>query len=392
MKDIFKKRLDAIDWEFPDYVSTSYSNDINSLHWYPATFVPQIPSILIQMFSKEGDILLEPFLGSGTTIIEAIKLGRKPIGIDLNPYSIAISKAKLEAIAIIDEKWAERERQKLTEVLSMQIDIKEVILKYNINEEVYKWFEEETLKELISIYEYIVSDRDVYSDIRKIIFSSILNKCCSQRDHYTYIIDRCFPKEFKRVDAISKYKTQLENINNSACFFQEQYYRIHKKQFELSSVELINGNSTNLNWLADSSIDIIVTSPPYLGVTDYIRSYYLTGLFFPETKLNDLILEETGARRKRYKKTAFEDYLRDMTQVFKELNRVLKPEKYLCLVIGQSSGRVAKDNLIDIFLNLLTEDLGFELIFKKARKIKFRRIQVAGIGHEWIIVLKSKKK
>jgi len=389
MNNIFE-RLNEIDWDFSDYISSSYSNDINSIHWYPASFVPQIPAILAQVLSEEGDVILDPFVGSGTSLIETIKLNRKAIGVDLNPNAIEISRAKVKSIMYADNAWGKMEVDNINN-LSISKNTSELIGKNFIDNEVIKWFEPQTLKELITIHEYILNTKDELIDIRKIIFSSILNKCCSQRDHYTYITDRCYPKELIYINAISKYKIQVEDVVKSANFFREQYFRLYSKPFNDTNILLKNSNSKDLRYLEDSSVDLIITSPPYLGVNDYIRASRLTSLFFPIENLDFLLNDEIGARRKRHRKSIFVDYINEMKSVFYELNRVLKPNKYFCLIIGQSSGKVTKENLINILIEVLTKELDFELLFKKPRKFKFRRIQVTGIGSEWIIVLKSKK-
>ena len=64
-----------INWDFADFSSRNFKSDINNLHWYPAVFVPQIPDSLMQTLSQEGDNVIDPFCGSGVTLVEAAKLG-----------------------------------------------------------------------------------------------------------------------------------------------------------------------------------------------------------------------------------------------------------------------------------------------------------------------------
>jgi len=61
-----------------------------------ATFPPELPEICIKAGSKEGDTILDPFVGTGTTCIEAKKLKRKYIGIDINPEYIKITKERIK--------------------------------------------------------------------------------------------------------------------------------------------------------------------------------------------------------------------------------------------------------------------------------------------------------
>ncbi|RZV19934.1 DNA methyltransferase [Aliarcobacter butzleri] len=55
---------------------------------YHGNFIPQIPNQLINRYTKKGDVIFEPFMGSGTTLFECEKLNRKYIGFDINPLML----------------------------------------------------------------------------------------------------------------------------------------------------------------------------------------------------------------------------------------------------------------------------------------------------------------
>ena len=84
-------RLESIDWDFAgDRCASAFAG----VHWHPCRFVAQIPAALIGLLSKPGDVVLDPFVGSGTTLVEARRLGRRPIGIDINPISILLCRSE----------------------------------------------------------------------------------------------------------------------------------------------------------------------------------------------------------------------------------------------------------------------------------------------------------
>jgi len=384
------RALKQVDWNFADYYgSRQFPADINSLHWYPAIFVPQIPAILIQILSDEGDLVLDPFAGAGSTLIEASRLRRRFLGVDLNPYAVNIAQAKLLAISRTDEAWYESEKRNIRQ-LSPVADPKRLCDDEGIDHEVFEWFEEKTLSELLAIRRYIIQRKGSDCNlVRQVIFSSILNKCCSQRDHYTYVTDKCFPKTMIYRPAKQYFTEQLELTCAATIEAKRQFQRVHGCEWVPLQDGIIEcADARHLRWITDHSIDLVVTSPPYLGVNDYVRSMRLTWLFFPEDGTEMAIREEIGARRKRQRKKAYEEYFRDMEAAFMEIARVLKPTGYLALVMGQGRGRVNKNDVTAELITILRERHKFQILFESHRRIKFRRIQVPGVGTEKVIVLR----
>jgi len=224
--------------------------------------------------------------------------------------------------------------------------------------------------------------------LKKVLFSSILQKCCSQKDHYTYVTDGCLPKEFQYVNAIDHFINQAKLIASAAENFRKQFEMTHGVKWHSMEGIISVGDSRSQNFLKDNSVDMVVTSPPYLGVNDYVRSLRLTWLFFHEKGTETAIKNEIGARRKRSRKNAYEEYIHDMDEIFSEIYRVLKPSGFLCLIVGQGKGKVSKKkDVINELLQMLNKNHEFNVEMRISRKIKFRRIQVPGIGKEEIIIL-----
>ena len=92
--------LNEIDWDSFD--KTHDQDSLGILHWYPATFISNIPSNLIELFSSEGDLVWDPFCGSGCAGVEAIKRNRNFVGNDINYIACKISRAKLTLIARLE--------------------------------------------------------------------------------------------------------------------------------------------------------------------------------------------------------------------------------------------------------------------------------------------------
>src|SRR5918912_834292 len=84
--------LDSINWNFSTPFSVGRSGmslfDCRKHHWYPATFIPEMPYTLIEVLSKQGDVIYDPFSGIGTTVFQGLLLGRKPYATELGKVSV----------------------------------------------------------------------------------------------------------------------------------------------------------------------------------------------------------------------------------------------------------------------------------------------------------------
>ena len=87
-----KKQFNKINFVLDKYKDKTYLT--HNFHSFPAKFVPQIPKTVIEKFTKPKDLVLDPFCGSGTTLVEANLAGRDSIGLDTNPLAVLISKCK----------------------------------------------------------------------------------------------------------------------------------------------------------------------------------------------------------------------------------------------------------------------------------------------------------
>jgi len=74
----------------------------HNFYRYPARFSPLFAGEIISKFSREGDVILDAFMGGGTTIVEAIANGRKAIGFDINPIAYLVTKVKTTPLSVND--------------------------------------------------------------------------------------------------------------------------------------------------------------------------------------------------------------------------------------------------------------------------------------------------
>ena len=86
-------------WSFKEVKRSETNYITHGYHRYPAKFIPQIVSRLISDFTSEGELILDPFGGCGTTLVEAKTLGRKSVGFDINPVAKLITETKITPLS-----------------------------------------------------------------------------------------------------------------------------------------------------------------------------------------------------------------------------------------------------------------------------------------------------
>src|SRR5437660_502917 len=92
-----RSKLSSVQWDFPARVAHS---DIEGLHPYPAKFVAELPRALLNVLPiPTGAAVLDPFCGSGTTLVECQRCGVPSFGIDLNPIACLMARVKTAPVA-----------------------------------------------------------------------------------------------------------------------------------------------------------------------------------------------------------------------------------------------------------------------------------------------------
>ena len=385
MMDVIR-HLEAIDWNFKRCRPTGIYN----IHWFPGSYIPQIPSLLIAHLTEKDAVVLDPFFGSGTTLVESARLGRIAMGSDLNPLAYLITKVKMTYIEI----------SKLNHLLESAEDFLKDSSKTGVNIPDFPnrdyWFHPDTLAELTKIYGFInFVDCGDLRDLLLVCLSAILARCCTQRDHYTYIADNMFPKittNITYVNAISVFNDQLRKTIRSLSIYYADIERqgLNPRNI-LSKASLHIRDAKHIDYAPDQHIDIIVTSPPYANVSDYTTGNRLSFYCLPFSDFVGVKNQEIGARWKRFRKNAVSDYITEMRSVFREFHRVLKPGGYLCCVFGQSSSIPAEISIKERFCQLLVDELGFRLLSDKIeRVITGKRIRaVRGVNTEHVTIFQK---
>ncbi|TLD40223.1 MAG: putative modification methylase [Candidatus Jettenia ecosi] len=370
--------LKKVEWSFQNDKTSYLSHDI---HPYPAKFIPQIPRNLITRLSLRGEVVWDPFGGSGTTALETILLGRRAISSDVNPLSEIIGRAKTLTMTKEEEDNVENLIAELAILSNDPISIRETLNRHRMSFSVYvplipnieKWFHRNAIEELAYLRWRIESlDCKKTKTLAKASFSKSILKASFQDEETRYARRS---REVEEGEVISLFAGNLASALKKVRSLSSllQFREANFKTLDLR--EGIVGLADNA--IAQNSIDLIVASPPYPNCNDY-HLYHRFRLFWLGYDPRDFGKREIGSHlRHQRETTAFSSYLDEMTLALKNMKQALRPGRYAALVLGdavfhgeiyETASDVAK----------LAEKIGFEYVGTVQRTVhKTKRSFVA---------------
>lgn len=400
--------------------STSYIT--HGIHPYTAKLIPHIPRYFIEKYTQKDDVILDPFCGSGTTLLEARLLGRNAIGLDINPLATLISEVKTSSLDIDELNLAIRSVKEEMKNGDGKITVKFPNIDY--------WFYRKAQNELTKIKFNVGNLNGRFSDsIYKFLlvcFSSIIRK--------SSYADPRMAKTYKSKRVIEKIKngwvpTPLQYFEDTLDKNFERIKLFSKHLNENNNyVRVFQGDARETSIILKQNgikkVDFIITSPPYINAQDYFRSYKLElwwlSLATPEEvrKLNkqaigtenisggnyntlpkseycylNTILNKIWKIDKKKSHIVY-NYFKNMKHILKESYNVLKIGRHFCLITGSNTICGVQIPTYKI-LTHIAKNNGFELIEIGRDEIKNRalppdRNHNGGIiKEEWITIFRK---
>lgn len=367
------KNIQAIDWEFTDS-DTQYLT--HNIHRYSGKFIPQIAGKAIELLTNPHDTILDSYMGSGTTLLEAALRERNSIGVDLNPLAVLISKVKTTVVN--QEDLSELYKLLIPFVSRMASDGQISLLEEYFDEELcntmfesnewrlvdqwnQKWYQEDVLYQLTRIYSAIeVIRSETARNIALVAFSDILRKSSNASSKYPNVMfDKNAPK--KPLPA----KAFIDSINHVMSCVIEMSNEC--KNIDVST-EIFLHNNLELP-IESTSIDAIISHPPYIAAVPYAE-YGSLSLEWLGHNCKALDGELTGG--KRHSKKVVSRFLEDYERYFTESYRVLKKGHYMFLMVGNPVSRGQKIEL-DVMTTEYAVKAGFYHVATAIRHGKNRR-------------------
>ncbi len=307
--------------ELTDYFHIIQKNQTKSVnqyltHWiypYKGKFHPQMIRALINIIGlKNGDLLIDPFSGSGTTALEAQLLGVNFYGIDISPLCVLQGKVKTNSVLKIEK--IEKYRNQILSKLNLNL--------FNNEKDFYS--------ALLEIEDDDV--RDFYKIARLIAVSDNTRRGKEFESSFIKNLDLM-------IASLYDYKKIIEQLN-----------------LNLGQVKIEIGDARKIN-LPNESVDGIITSPPYSIALDYVQNdeHSLLDLGYDIHELrNDFIGVRGNSKNK------IDLYNEDMMKAYSEFYRILKPNKYAVIIIGNATYQSKEIKSVEFTIDFMSS-IGFRL-------------------------------
>lgn len=335
--------LRNINWSFTPKSALLRNSTFNvrKYHWYPATFIPEIPYTLIDILSYPGSTILDPFGGIGTTFFQAIMLRRIPTTIDVNPVSSFIISTLLR---LFDTSIDIMETQKRIIVSLEQYN-------HNINysgsafvneyfhTELRQWYTPSVFNQICFLKASAMSAPIEDQATIMMVLSSLMCYASNQDRGWACIADNMIPKPYqeRNINLLSTFKNRLstliKDIERRRLLLDSIYQDYHGLANNSGTVlnkDVLSFNDESI--VKTNSIDLVITSPPYPKMADYTTSQRLSNYLF-EFDIGGIKELEIGARYRRKNLKSLEEYSNSMDKSNEIITSKIKPNGYLCYVM-----------------------------------------------------------
>lgn len=305
----------------------------HSLHEvsYRACFKPQLPEFFISRLTSPGEVVYDPFMGRGTTLVQAALQGRQPIGNDVNPLSTLLVRPRLNpprlgdiSIALAGVNWSNP---------------------VEIREDLTAFYHPDTLRRLTILREHLLhcvpldeSDPDPALDwVRMVAINRLTGHSPGFFSVYTLP-----PNQAVSVDAQRKINTKrgqtpeprdLERIilKKTKSLLADGMMPSHPHG------QMFTGNASSSPGIRDGAVSLVVTSPPFLDIVQYAQDNWLrcwfAGIDPAKVEIAMLKTEE-----------AWTAMVRD---TLRELARVVRPGGHVAFEVGEvRRGKVLLEKLV----------------------------------------------
>lgn len=382
-----------------DFIGANTKEFTHCFHSYPAMMIPQVARGLISTYGKPGQILFDPFCGSGTSLVEARFGGMNATGFDLNHLARKISEAKTRNYNKIRlNAFVNRITKQLKSLKLLRVDTAINSSGFD-GERLRSWYPDQSIREIASVISMIndVAENEQEYWFARIALSECLRQVSLQRNREVklYRIAKQERKEYF-IPLLPLFQEKLERNLSGVVKYREE---LGARGFlRTTSVRVSNTNAASthvFDLISNDPFDLVVTSPPY-GDSEttvaYAQFSWLTNVWLGlDTRVPGHLdremmggsveaeIEEMGCDKidraigriesiDEYRAREVHSFYRDYLSSIKHVSLNVKPSGHVCYVVGN---RTVKGEFLrtDIFTQWAFENAGFKHVDTITRRL-----------------------
>ncbi len=328
-KTVVEKRQ-GVNFYFNEFW-TARQRQAHSIHEvsYRACFKPQLPEFFISRLSDPGDRVYDPFMGRGTTPVQAAIMGRNPIGNDINPVSVLLTRPRLRPPT-------------LGEVAARLREIDWHRHSADADRDLLVFYHEETLSEIKSLRSYL-SERDrsgaldgVDDWIRMVAINRLTGHSSGFFSVYSLPPNQAVSLESQR--RINEKRNQIPPRRFVPDIILKKTKSLLSDGLFSSPPSLLTVSPAHTTpQIHDASVQLVVTSPPFLDIVQYASDNWLR-CWFAEIDVKSVDIS-------MYRKP--EGWGKFVERTFIELARVVRLGGYVAFEVGEvRNGSINLESLV----------------------------------------------
>jgi hypothetical protein len=350
-----------LSWSEAELPERERTKHVHRLHPYLGKFVPQLVEALLGRYVKRGGRVLDPFAGSGTTLVQCLESGYDAVGVDLAAFNCLLMRVKTADY----------------DLFQLETDVRSALARRGRTRRrparyVSEWFAPDSAAELVH-FRSIVDDYE-HADVLRVVLAR-----AARSARLTTHFDLDFPRTPQREPYwCHKHRRTCSPVQAADKFLSrylldtlERLKAFQKVRIRGHSAAVVHGDSTEI--APDGVVDGIVTSPPYPGLIDYHEQHRYA---YEILGLDDRRERELGAAASGTSRSAIEAYVTGVATVLRRTSELLVDDAPVLIVVNDRR---------DLYPEILRSS-GLRLVDRLERHVNRRTGRRAGEYFESILV------
>lgn len=317
---------------------------------YRACYKSALPEFFIKQLTLPNDTVFDPFMGRGTTLVEAWLRGRYPCGNDINPVSHILTASRMNP----------PKSKEVEEALNFLFDEVFPLVSVDYEEDMEAFYHPNTLLEILKLREFLLSHnfrrereqrKNVYLWIAAIVMSRLSGTGAAYLSGYTMpaaaAVNLKRQKKINEQEGLRPYYKDTKEIilAKSERMLSEMNEEIYKLAEQYGTeAELTAFSSDQIRLPKRGQVDLTLTSPPFLDAIDYKGDNWLRGWFMKvDTKTLPI-----------WQSSDIAEWRNSMLKVFRNLYKITKPYGYVAWEVGDVHKGTVKLDEISMELGIMT--------------------------------------